>query len=89
LYITNHANIIKLQQYKPLQYQNKPHLLSLGHGHSFDDALDEVERQHQCNIDANRLDRAVRDAGEHAYGISAIEVWMLDASTGKLMRPGT
>ena len=66
--ITNHANIGELHQHKLLQYQNTSHLLlSSGHGHLFDDELDEVERQHQSHIDTI----------QHAYEISAIEVWML------------
>ena len=48
----------------------------------------EDEAQSQIRIDAERLGRAVQDAGLYAYGISAVEVWILNQETGHLVRPG-
>ena len=52
------------------------------------DAFGTIATQQQVNIDAERLHRAVNDAGCYSYGISAVEVWILQEETGHLVRPG-
>mmetsp|Transcript_31548 Transcript_31548/g.46558 ORF Transcript_31548/g.46558 Transcript_31548/m.46558 type:complete len:570 (-) Transcript_31548:1807-3516(-) len=37
-------------------------------------------------VDEERLQRAVKDAGEYAYGISAVEVWVMDECSGQLVQ---
>ena len=53
-----------------------------------DEVFGEDQTQKQIFIDAERLKRAVQDAGQYAYGIAAVEVWMLNDETGQLVRPG-
>jgi hypothetical protein len=69
-----------------------------------DDEDDDVESPHQQNVETNPDDddddgsaafdtgvvkKAVADAGQHAYGIVMVEVWLLSQDQTRLYRPGT
>ena len=41
----------------------------------------------ELSIDSNRLQRAVRDAGEYAVGVQAIAVWTFDDDYDRLVQP--
>jgi len=40
----------------------------------------------QLAIDEEQLKNAVQDAGQYAFGIAAVEVWVLDDDTGRLVQ---
>mmetsp|Transcript_2095 Transcript_2095/g.2997 ORF Transcript_2095/g.2997 Transcript_2095/m.2997 type:complete len:581 (+) Transcript_2095:145-1887(+) len=46
----------------------------------------ETEAQDITRIDDDRLKKAVNDAGEYAYGISAVETWVMEEGSGQLVR---
>jgi len=70
-----------------LQLQKKTQIRSLSN-EILSDAFGTIATQQQVNIDSERLHRAVKDAGYYAYGIAAVEVWILQEETGQLVRPG-
>jgi len=76
-----------LQQQSELERERKTTIRNLS-SVVLSNAFGEDETQKQIRIDAERLERAVQDAGLYAYGISAVEVWMLNDETGQLVRPG-
>lgn len=47
----------------------------------------QMVEEKQLAIDEERLKNAVQDAGQYAFGIAAVEVWVLDDDTGRLVRP--
>lgn len=47
----------------------------------------QMVEEKQLSIDEERLKKAVQDAGQYAYGIAAVEVWVLDDESGRLVRP--
>lgn len=70
-----------------LQQQQKIQIRSLSN-ELLSDAFGTIAMQHEVNIDAERLRRALQDAGYYPYGISAVEVLIVHEETGQLIRPG-
>jgi hypothetical protein len=70
-----------------LQLQKKTQIRSLSN-EILSDAFGTIATQQQVNIDSERLRCVVKDAGYYAYGIAAVEVWILQEETGQLVRPG-
>ncbi|KAL7553188.1 hypothetical protein ACHAWF_016441 [Thalassiosira exigua] len=41
----------------------------------------------ELGLDQRRLQNAIREAGEHSFGVDAISVWLVDEESGKLIHP--
>lgn len=41
----------------------------------------------ELDLDIQRLQNALREAGEHSLGVDAITVWLVDEESGKLFHP--
>mmetsp|Transcript_46717 Transcript_46717/g.69083 ORF Transcript_46717/g.69083 Transcript_46717/m.69083 type:complete len:534 (+) Transcript_46717:254-1855(+) len=46
-----------------------------------------VQDEEELTVDEKRLAKAVQYAGEYAFGIIGVEVWVLDEDSGMLVRP--
>ena len=47
----------------------------------------EIDKEEQSLIDAERLSQSLKEAVKYSYGVSAVEVWILNEK-GQLVRPG-